>query len=157
MTFLTYYGKKDQVQNQGAVDEFTFRPTIRRYGVFGNYLFFDKLDVLGGYLRSNDDWQDEPGANVTRFTSNGYRAEVDYYLQRGCALMARYDRLNQNIAGGPANHTRPGMSAVKKPLRNSATSCCAALTATSATKTRLSGLCDGQTLQTRCAGDVVKD
>ena len=76
VTFMTYYGTKDQVQNQGADDEFTFRPTIRRYGVFGNYLFFDKLDVLGGYLRSSDDWQDEAGGKTTRFTSNGYRAEV---------------------------------------------------------------------------------
>ena len=105
VTFMTYRGTKDQIQNQGAADEFTYRPTIRRYGVFGNYLFFDKLDVLGGYLRSSDDWQDEPGAPVTRFVSNGYRAEVDYYLQRGCAIMARYDHLSQNIAGGPANHS----------------------------------------------------
>ena len=52
VTFMTYHGNKDQVQNQGAADEFTYRPMIRRYGVFGNYLFFDKLDVLGGYLRS---------------------------------------------------------------------------------------------------------
>jgi len=105
VTFMTYYGKKDQVQNQGALDEFTYRPIIRRYGVFGNYLFFDKLDVLGGYLRSNDDWQDEPGAKVTHFVSNGYRAELDYYIQRGFAVMARYDRMKQNIAGGPATHT----------------------------------------------------
>ena len=51
VTFMTYHGTKDQVQNQGAPDQFTYRPNIRRYGVFGNYLFFDKLDVLGGYLR----------------------------------------------------------------------------------------------------------
>lgn len=105
VTFMTYYGKKDQVQNQGAPDEFTFRPTIRRYGLFGNYLFFDKLDVLGGYLRSDDDWQDEPGAPMTHFISNGYRAEVDYYLQTGFALMARYDWMKQTIASGPSNHT----------------------------------------------------
>ena len=105
ITFLTYYGKKDQVQNQGADDEFTFRPIIRRYGIFGNYLFFDKLDVLGGYLRSNDDWQDAVDAPITHFISNGYRGEVDYYLQRGFAVMARVDRMNQTIAGGPSNHT----------------------------------------------------
>jgi hypothetical protein len=93
------------VQNQGGADEFTFRPNIRRYGVFGNYLFFDKLDVLGGYLRSDDDWQDEQGAKLSRFVSNGYRAEVDYYIQPGLAVMARYDRLKQNIANGPLNHT----------------------------------------------------
>jgi hypothetical protein len=52
VTFMTYQGTKDQVQNQGADNEFTYRPRIRRYGIFGNYLFFDKLDVLGGYLRA---------------------------------------------------------------------------------------------------------
>jgi hypothetical protein len=104
VTFLTYYGKKDQVQNQGGVDEFTFRPTIRRYGIFGNYLFFDKLDVLGGYLRSNDDWQAEAGT-TTHFISNGYRGELDYYFKPGFAVMARYDRMNQTLSGGPANHT----------------------------------------------------
>jgi hypothetical protein len=105
ITFLTYYGRKDQVQNQGTPDQFTFRPKIRRYGVFGNYLFFDKLDVLGGYLRSRDDWQDAVDSEITNFTSNGYRAEVDYYVQRGWALMARYDRLSQSISGGPSAHT----------------------------------------------------
>jgi hypothetical protein len=104
VTFLAYRGTKDQVQNAGADNEFTFRPTVRRYGIFGNYLFFDKLDILGGYLRSNDDWQDEP-ATTTHFISNGYRAEADYYLQRGFAVMARFDRMKQNIGGGPANHT----------------------------------------------------
>ena len=67
VTFMTYYGTKDQVQNQGTPDEFTFRPKIRRYGVFGNYLFFDKLDVLGGYLRSRDDWQDEVDSKRTNY------------------------------------------------------------------------------------------
>jgi len=105
ITFLAYRGTKDQVQNQGADNEFTYRPTIRRYGVFGNYLFFDKLDVLGGYLRSNDDWKDEADSQTTAYTSNGYRAEVNYYVQTGFALMARYDRLSQAISGGPATHT----------------------------------------------------
>jgi len=104
VTFMTYQGTKDQVQNQGADNQFTYRPRIRRYGFFGNYLFFDKLDILGGYLRSSDDWQDTQGGPTTRFTSNGYRAEVDYYLQRGFAVMARYDRMKQSIADGPATH-----------------------------------------------------
>jgi hypothetical protein len=116
VTFMTYRGTKDQVQNQGADDEFTFRPTIRRYGVFGNYLFFDKLDLLGGYLRSNDDWQDAAGGKTTRFTSNGYRAEADYYVQRGFAVMARYDRMKQSIAGGPANHTNAWNIGASKAL-----------------------------------------
>jgi hypothetical protein len=116
ITFMTYHGTKDQVQNQGAPDEFTYRPNIRRYGVFGNYLFFDKLDVLGGYLRSNDDWQDEPGAPITHFISNGYRAELDYYIQRGFAVMARYDRLSQTIASGPVNHTSAWNIGAEKAL-----------------------------------------
>ena len=116
VTFMTYYGKKDQVQNAGAVDEFTFRPTVRRYGVFGNYLFFDKLDILGGYLRSNDDWQDEAGAKLTHFTSNGYRVEADYYLRTGFALMARYDRMNQVLANGPKNRTDAWNLGVSKSL-----------------------------------------
>ena len=102
---MTYYGRKDQVQNQGTPDEFTYRPTIRRYGLFGNYLFFDKLDLLGGYLRSSDDWKDTLQGATTALTANGFRGEADYYLRRGFALMARYDRLSQTIAGGPAART----------------------------------------------------
>src|ERR1017187_10468721 len=116
VTFMTYYGKKDQVQNQGAADEFTYRPNIRRYGVFGNYLFFDKLDVLGGYLRSDDDWLAEQGTPLSHFTSNGYRAEVDYYIQSGFAVMARFDRLNQSIAPGPAVHTQAWSIGSEKAL-----------------------------------------
>jgi hypothetical protein len=116
VTFMTYYGRKDQVQNQGAADEFTYRPTVRRYGMFGNYLFFDKLDVLGGYLRSRDDWKDEVDSKTTNFTSNGYRGEVDYYVQRGFALMGRYDRLNQAIAGGPTVHTQAWTLGSEKAL-----------------------------------------
>jgi hypothetical protein len=104
VTFMTYQGTKDMVQNQGTADEFTYRPRVRRYGVFGNYLFFDKLDVLGGYMRSNDDWQDEAGAKTTQFISNGYRAELDYYIRRGFAVMARGDFMKQSIGGGPATH-----------------------------------------------------
>jgi hypothetical protein len=105
VTFMTYRGTKDQVQNAGADNEFTFRPAVRRYGVFGNYLFADKVDVLGGYLRASDDWQDTQGGKTTRYVSNGYRAEVDYYVQRGFAIMARFDRMKQSFAGGPATYT----------------------------------------------------
>jgi 2-methylaconitate cis-trans-isomerase PrpF len=31
---------------------------------------------------------------------------VDYYVKPGFAFMARYDRLNQTIAGGPVTHTQ---------------------------------------------------
>jgi hypothetical protein len=105
VTFMTYYGSKDQVQQAGTPDQFTYRPTIHRYGVFGNYLFFDKLDILGGYLRSRDDWLDTLGGTSTSFISNGFRGEVDYYLKSGFALMARYDRMNQKIGGYSPVHT----------------------------------------------------
>jgi hypothetical protein len=104
VTFMTYYGRKDQLQNQGTPEEFTYRPTIRRYGVFANYLFFDKLDIQGGYLRSRDDWQDAAGGTLANFIVNGYRGELDYYLKPGFAVMGRYDRLSQTTAGGPAAH-----------------------------------------------------
>jgi hypothetical protein len=116
VTFMTYYGSKDQVQNQGDPDQFTYRPTIRRYGIFGNYLFFDKLDVLGGYLRSRDDWKYEAGSPTTNYTANGYRGELDYYIQRGFAVMGRYDRLNQAIAGGPVVHTEAWSLGSEKAL-----------------------------------------
>ncbi len=116
ITFMTYHGRKDQVQNPGANNEFTFRPTIRRYGIFGNYLFFDKLDVLGGYLRSRDDWKDTLSGPTTNFTSNGYRGEADYYLHTGFALMARYDRLNQTIAHGPTAHAEAWGAGGEKAL-----------------------------------------
>ena len=105
VTFMTYYGRKDQVQNQGTPDEFTYRPTIHRYGIFGNYLFFDKLDLLGGYIRNDDDWKDTLGGSTTSYIGNGIRGEVDYYLQRGFAVMARYDRLSQRIGAGPTYPT----------------------------------------------------
>jgi hypothetical protein len=57
VTVMMYRGTKDQIQNIGAMNQFTFTPTIWRTGAFGNYLFFDKLDLLGGYIRSQDDWQ----------------------------------------------------------------------------------------------------
>jgi len=104
VSFITYYGRKNQIQNQGDPDQFSFNPNLRRYGIFGNYLFFDKLDVQGGYLRSRDDWKEAATAATTGFTSNGYRAEVDYYIRRGFAVMGRYDRLNQKIAQGDTTH-----------------------------------------------------
>ena len=116
VTFMAYHGTKDQIQNQGDPDQFTYRPNIRRYGVFGNYLFFDKLDVLGGYLRSDDDWLAEQGTPLTHFLSNGYRAEVDYYIQTGFAVMARFDRLNQSISPGPAVHTQAWSVGSEKAL-----------------------------------------
>jgi hypothetical protein len=121
VTFMAYRGTKDQVQNQGTPDEFTYRPTLTRFGVLGNYLFFDKLDILGGYIRSRDDWQDMLGGAKTSYVSNGFRGELDYYIKTGFAAMARYDRLNQTVAGGPVTHTQAwGIGAEKglTPLGN---------------------------------------
>lgn len=116
ITFMTYWGTKDQIQNQGTPDEFTYRPTIQRYGVFGNYLFFDKLDVLGGYIRSRDDYQGMADQPVVDYTSDGYRGEVDYYVKTGFALMARFDRLNQRISGSPTVHTEAWGVGAEKAL-----------------------------------------
>ena len=92
-------------------------PTIRRYGVFGNYLFFDKLDVLGGYLRSRDDWKDAVDGETTHFTSNGYRAEVDYYIQRGFAVDGPLRPAEPDASPeSPPPTRRPGASAAQKAL-----------------------------------------
>jgi hypothetical protein len=117
VTFMTYSGHKDQVQKQGAADEFTWRPAIRCYGIFGNYLFFDKLDVLGGYLRSQNGWKDEVDGKTTSYNSNGYRGELDYYIRQGFAVMGRYDRVSQAIAGRPAVHTEAWSVGGEKALR----------------------------------------
>lgn len=116
VTFMAYHGTKDQVQNQGTADEFTFRPNVRRYGVFGNYLFFDKLDVLGGYIHNSDDWQDMAGGSTSTYSGNGVRGEVDYYLKRGFALMARYDRLGQKIGTNPTYVTHAWGVGAEKAL-----------------------------------------
>ena len=100
ITFVTYQGKKNQTQNSGLSTEFTYNARIRREGVFANYMIGrDKIDLLGGYLHGNDDWQDPatqaPGAYVT----NGGFGEVNYYVWRGLALAGRYDRLKQDLTG----------------------------------------------------------
>lgn len=106
VTAMYYRGSKDQVQNAGAEDEFTYRPTFYRTGVFGNYLFFDKLDLLGGFIHGRDDWQWNQTDPMSNYTSNTYRGEVDYYLKTGTVIMARVDRGTQTIAPQPTMHTR---------------------------------------------------
>jgi hypothetical protein len=87
-------------------NEFTYRPTLWRSGAFGNYLFFDKLDLLGGYIRSQDQWQFVQNGPLTNYIANTYRGEADYYLKTGTALMVRIDRSTQSIAPQPVMHTR---------------------------------------------------
>lgn len=47
-------GEEDQEAPDGS---FRFRPPLRRYGLFGNYLFFDKPDLVDGFLKSEHDWR----------------------------------------------------------------------------------------------------
>ena len=106
VTVMMYRGSKDQIQNAGNPDQFTYRPTFYRTGVFGNYLFFDKLDLLGGYIHSHDDWQWTQGAKMQAYSANTYRGEADYYLKTGTVIMARIDRGTSSISPQPTMHTR---------------------------------------------------
>lgn len=106
VTVMMYKGSKDQVQNAGATNEFTFRPNIFRTGVFGNYLFNDKLDILGGYIHSNDDWEWTQGGPLTHYIADTFRGEADYYLKTGTVVMARYDRGSETTAPNPTMKTQ---------------------------------------------------
>jgi hypothetical protein len=106
VTVMMYRGSKDQVQNGGTADEFTFRPTFYRVGAFANYLFFDKLDLLGGFIHGQDDWKAMQTDPLTHYTANTYRGEVDYYWKTGTVLMARYDRSLQTLGTNPTMHTQ---------------------------------------------------
>jgi hypothetical protein len=101
VTFVDYFGTKDQTQNAGLTNEFTYRANIRRQGVFANYMLRYKVDFLGGYLRSRDGWLDPNGGPAGLFTGNDLFGQVDYYPLRGFGISGRYDRLNQRVAGGP--------------------------------------------------------
>ena len=108
VTVMMYRGSKDQDQTDPLGNDFTYRPVINRVGVFGNYLFFDKLDLLGGYMHSNDDWrwaQSGPGS-TSSYIADSYRGEADYYIKTGTAIMARFDRGTAQIAPNPMVHTR---------------------------------------------------
>ena len=106
ITAMMYRGSKDQVQNAATESEFTYRPVFDREGVFGNYLFFDKLDVLGGFIHGRDDWKAMSTDPVANYTQNTYRGEVDYYLKTGTAVMARLDRGTATVPSQPTVHNR---------------------------------------------------
>jgi len=106
VTAMYYHGSKDQVQNAGTDSQFTYTPSFYRVGGFGNYLFFDKLDILGGYIHSHDDWAWDQTSPLAKYTANRYRGEVDYYIKPGFALMARLDRGTARIAPNPTVHDR---------------------------------------------------
>jgi len=105
VTAMFYRGSKDQIQNAGTSAEFTYRPTIWRSGIFGNYLFFDKLDLLGGYIHSQDDWQTVQNGPIGNYLGNSYRGEADYYIKTGTVVMARLDRSTQSVTAQPDMHT----------------------------------------------------
>ncbi len=101
ITFLSYYGKKNQIQNSGASNQFTFYPVIRRNGIFANYMAFQKkLNLLGGFMDDHDGYEISQPGPASSFISKDYYGELDYYIVRGTAAVARYDRLNQHIVGG---------------------------------------------------------
>jgi len=106
VTVMFYRGSKDQIQNTGAANQFTYRPTFSRVGILGNYLFFDKLDLLGGFVRGQDDWQSVAKGPVGQYTSDSVRGEADYYLKTGTVVMARFDRSLQKIPGNPTMHSQ---------------------------------------------------
>ena len=106
VTVMMYRGSKDQIQNAGAVNQFTYRPTFYRTGVFGNYLFFDKLDLLGGYIRSQDDWEWVQGGPMSHYIANTYRGEADYYIKTGTVINVRYDHALETLAPQPTMHTQ---------------------------------------------------
>ena len=100
VTFIDYYGTKDQIQNSGLSTQFTYQPRIRRQGIFANYMIKNKVDLLGGYLRNRDDWQYVSGVPGNYFTGNDYFGQADYYVRQGLAFSGRYDLLHQNITNG---------------------------------------------------------
>lgn len=106
VTVMMYRGSKDQNQTDPEGNPFTYRPTFYRVGGFGNYLFFDKLDLLGGYIRSKDDWRWDQTSPMSNYTADNYRAEADYYIKTGTVVMARLDRGIAKIAPNPNVHTR---------------------------------------------------
>ncbi len=99
ITYLGYYGKKDNVNTDPTGAQFTFHPVIRRQGVFGNYMFKSKVDVLAGYLHSHDGWAFAATGPFGNFVGNDYYVATDYYVWQGFAFSGRFDRLNQQITG----------------------------------------------------------
>ncbi len=101
LTFVSYYGRKNQIQNSGAPNQFTFYPVIHRNGIFANYMAFqNKLNILGGFMDDHDGYDISQPGPASIFISKDYYGELDYYMVRGTAAVARYDRLNQHILGG---------------------------------------------------------
>jgi len=99
VTFIDYYGKKDQNNTDALGNAFTFHPVIRRQGIFANYMYKYTADLSAGYLHSHDGWLSAIGAPAGTFAGNDYYVGFDYYIQQGFALSGRFDRLDQRILG----------------------------------------------------------
>ena len=99
ITFINYYGKKDQNNTDPSGATFLFHPVIRRQGVFANYMWRYTIDLTGGYLHSHDGWLTAASAPAGTFVGNDYFVALDYYIRRGFAVSGRFDRLNQQIHG----------------------------------------------------------
>lgn len=101
VSVMSYTGKKPQIENEGTVDEFLYSPRTRRTGLFASYLFFDQLDLLGGYLRNREDlkmFDENPMGKIHGHSEFG---EVDYYLKTGFAVFGRYDRARDSFKDVP--------------------------------------------------------
>jgi hypothetical protein len=96
---MLYRGRKDQTQTDPTGAQFTYAPYIRREGVFANYKVLSKVDLIGGYVHSNDDWEGSATGPLTSFVANDTFAAVDYYVRQGIAISGRYDLLHQTITG----------------------------------------------------------
>lgn len=99
ITFVDYYGKKDNGNTDPLGNTFTFHPVIRRQGVFANYMYKYTVDLLAGYVHSRDGWLSASTAPPGNFVGNDYFVALDYYVKRGFAFSGRFDRLNQQITG----------------------------------------------------------
>jgi hypothetical protein len=107
VTVMMYRGSKDQIQTpDNGNPPFTYRAGLDRVGAFGNYLFFDKLDLLGGFIHSQDDWMPPDGGPKSHYIANTYRGEADYYIKTGTVINVRYDHALETIAPSPTMHTQ---------------------------------------------------
>jgi hypothetical protein len=70
--FFDYYGKKDQANTDPLSNQFTFHPSIRRQGFFGNYMYDNTLDFTAGYLHSHDNWEFAAGGPSGIFFGNDF-------------------------------------------------------------------------------------
>ena len=117
VSVVAYDGRKFQVQNQGTPDEFTYEPKAKRLGLFANYLFLDKLDVMGGTMWGRDDWKWKANGPQVNYSLHGWYGEVDYYFLPGLAATARYDHQNENLDGDVGStYTRSWTVGVQKTL-----------------------------------------